>query len=577
MNSNDNNSNDQRIPSSDMENKPVTDIENKDPINNEKQEKSMTRPHEDVAAIKTSPNNDNVTDNSNLDENFKGEIPTKSLVKDDPTMSHTKTAVVELKPKNTDTLKIGVDYFSSKIQKPEDFAFPFISDATKAFKDKDEKKDQIFSVLIYPKKEQAKKALDLFNKESHSKALKATTAFAKETNSIENIDVLFSTAEDLSVLFEDGIIKIQPFTLAAFFDLDVAIESSFEDHTSFILEHLHRNCQKIIFSKSPNPVVTKYADDFLKCPKIANTKDKKIKLPTSIFDKIDQSLLLCLGPEKFKIILANIQSNPLQKALIYANTKIIVDWLDAKFKGNDIDSQKPSIDSSNIVKLKAESNDNKNNPCLFISTAESIKNFPKNYFTNVYAFDLPKKGEVYIELLNLIDTENKNESNNKFTSLVCDTYDHHYSEIKKYIGDKLPMPTHPSRDILEIKDKAHNLPYKELFPPMRDFRSRGDNRTSYGRPPSKDFSRGDTRQPRSRDAQQKTRSGGGYNRNYNKNTSRPDTRNNERPTTRVRGGSRGEYQRSRVKPRTYGSKATVPVPITKSTGLLSKIKKFFKG
>lgn len=356
-------------------------------------------------------------------------------------------------------LEDGFDLMVGGVKDPQNILYSFL--VTKL------KPSASSALLIYPNTAAARSALEAYN--VLGAELTGGVAASGDDASIAS-DIVFTTCSDVVSLFEEGKILLRSFAVIAFFDVDRIIRSSFEENVSFLLQRVHRECQKLLFSSKKDSAVESIAKEFLRLPS-SPQKASPAQPPadSTNIGKLDQLSFLCATPEKFKILLGLLRRQPLDSTLIFANTRLTATWLHSKLKGNDIDAINLADEAGGREDSLAKKSFSEAKVGVVVATDNLGSDLAKQKFSQIINFDLPKSGERYVERLSYLRAD-ADQSTPQVRSLVCEEFGSAFEVIRKFLGEQLPKPVWPESSMLDTVDKGKN-PFFELFQGQREVRS----------------------------------------------------------------------------------------------------------
>jgi ATP-dependent RNA helicase RhlB len=144
-----------------------------------------------------------------------------------------------------------------------------------------------------------------------------------------------------------------------------------------------------------------------------------------------------------------LAKEPWERVLIFANTKVTVEWLSAKLKGNGYPVKGLSGNLNQRQRLKIINHFKSGDLKILVATDVASRGLHVEEISHVINYDLPQDREDYIHR---IGRTARAGMSGKAISLACEEYVYSLEAIEEYIGEKIPV-VWPGEDWL-LPDKS---------------------------------------------------------------------------------------------------------------------------
>ncbi len=297
----------------------------------------------------------------------------------------------------------------------------------------------------------------------------------------QGVDVIVATPGRLKDYYQKKIFSTKDCCLFICDEADRMLDMGFIEDVEFFLSKLSPETQKLLFSATTNDKVKELAFEYLESPKYISANPEVITP-----ERIEQHAVIADSTQKLQVMLGLLRDHAPVCSVVFANTKIVAEWLHYKLTGNGIECdlitgdlpQKKRIDL--IGRIKA------GEVKALIATDVASRGLHISNITHVYNFDLPDEAANYVHRIGR--TARAGAFGSAY-SLVCEDYGHNLIDIEKYLGENVKIQTEWfPESYLQIEDKAGN-PYKD--PEFKGARMnekedrRGDRRNDKPRTPGR--------------------------------------------------------------------------------------------
>ncbi len=211
----------------------------------------------------------------------------------------------------------------------------------------------------------------------------------------QGIDILISTPGRLIDHMQSGNVKLDYCESFILDEADRMLDMGFIDEVKRVREALPDNHQTIMFSATMNDKVRKLSLELLRNPEYVEQKRD-----TVVADTITHKLMNVRRKNKMDLIISLLQSEPIEKALIFVRTKIGADKLSADLKDafEDTPMRIDAIhgDKKQRVREKILMNFRKGRTKLLVATDVAARGIDVNGISHVINYELPIEAENYV-------------------------------------------------------------------------------------------------------------------------------------------------------------------------------------
>lgn len=381
-----------------------------------------------------------------------------------------------------------------------------------------------------------------------------------------NVDLIVATPGRLKDYDSKGIADLSKCWIFVCDEVDRMFDMGFIEDVEHFLGKIPENCQKLFFSATTSEQVKELAFGYLDQPEYVTLVDEELTP-----DRIVQHAVICSAGDKLKVLLGLLREHKPVCSLIFANTKLVAEWLFYKLTRNGLEADiitgdLPQNKRTRLIK-KIKDGEIK----VLIATDVVSRGLHIAGVTHVYNFDIPEEAANYVHRIGR--TARAGASGSAY-SLICDDYGENFEQVRKLLGPNAPVATWFPDAYRDIVDEApdpfakENIVYDNERPEGRDYGRDGPRRgassgSSAGhgggrgagyasgrgpegedRPRSKDGRRPDGRPgfnkgPRPSDGDRGQQARGRNDRHGG------DRQNSDRQGNRGRGGDRYQQDRSR--------------------------------
>lgn len=251
-------------------------------------------------------------------------------------------------------------------------------------------------------------------------------------------------------------------------EADRMFDMGFIDDVEFFLDKIPEECQKLLFSATTNDNVKELAFEYLNKPAYISV-NPEVLTP----EKIEQHTVICDSSNKLRVMLGLLREHQPECAIVFANTKMVAEWLHFKLNGNGIEADLITGDLPQSKRIALIQRIKLGQVKALIATDVASRGLHISKVSHVYNFDVPEDPSNYVHRIGR--TARAGASGRSYT-LVCEDYGENMIAIEAMLGTELaPRAEWFNPEYLSIKDQTGN-PFAVGAPLHRNPRDRDDKR-----------------------------------------------------------------------------------------------------
>ncbi len=269
----------------------------------------------------------------------------------------------------------------------------------------------------------------------------------------DGIDVIVATPGRLKDYYQKKVLTLENCEQFVCDEADRMFDMGFIEDVEYFLDSLGENIQKLLFSATTNDQVKELAFEYLESPEYISVNPE-----TMTPENIEQYAIICESKNKLKVMLGLLRDHNPTCAIIFANTKMVAEWLHYKLTRNGIDADLITGDLPQRKRINLITRIKEGKIKALIATDVASRGLHISNLSHVYNFDLPDDPANYVHR---IGRTARAGAKGCSYSLVCEDYGQNLEPIKALLGDKLELKSewHDDR-YLSIVDQAGN-PFKD--------------------------------------------------------------------------------------------------------------------
>jgi ATP-dependent RNA helicase RhlB len=262
----------------------------------------------------------------------------------------------------------------------------------------------------------------------------------------EGVDIVIATPGRLIDYMKQKAFIPERIKILVVDEADRMFDMGFIRDLRYILRRLpsYDQRQSMLFSATLSSRVLELTYEYMNLPKEIYVTPDEITVET-----VEQSVFHVAKHEKLRLLLGVLAKEPWERVLIFANTKVTVEWLSAKLKGNGYPVKGLSGNLNQRQRLKIINHFKSGDLKILVATDVASRGLHVEEISHVINYDLPQDREDYIHR---IGRTARAGMSGKAISLACEEYVYSLEAIEEYIGEKIPV-VWPGEDWL-LPDKS---------------------------------------------------------------------------------------------------------------------------
>ncbi len=247
------------------------------------------------------------------------------------------------------------------------------------------------------------------------------------------VDIVICTPGRAIDYYKQKIFKTDNIRVVIIDEADRLLDLGFEKDMRYILRNLphYEKRQSMLFSATLSHRVLELTYEYMNLPEFISVTPEDLAV-----EGIDQVLYHVGKEEKLLLLLGLLKREDWGRMLIFVNTKIGVEWLAQKLKGNGWPAQGITGDIPQRKRFRLMDDFKDGKIKILVATDVASRGIHVDDITHVVNYDLPQDQENYIHRIGRTARAGKS---GRAISLACETYVHHLQAVEEYIDFKIPV------------------------------------------------------------------------------------------------------------------------------------------
>jgi ATP-dependent RNA helicase RhlB len=286
------------------------------------------------------------------------------------------------------------------------------------------------------------------------------------------VDIVICTPGRIIDYYKQGIFKTQGIKILVIDEADRLFDLGFTNDMRYLLRKLP------LFSATLSYRVMELTYEYMNLPEFISVTPQSITV-----EGIDQQLFHVGSDKKLPLLLGLLKREDWSRMLIFVNTKVGVDWLTRKLKGNGWPAEKITGDLPQRKRFRLMAQFKKGGIKILVATDVASRGIHVEDISHVINYDLPQDAENYVHRIGRTARAGKT---GKAVALACEDYVYHLEPLEEMLGYKIPV-VWPANDWY-VADKAKPIAAEHRSRLRKSGRRRSQGLTRKGtaaQPPSK--------------------------------------------------------------------------------------------
>ncbi len=250
---------------------------------------------------------------------------------------------------------------------------------------------------------------------------------------VSGVDIIICTPGRIIDYYKQGIFKTEGIKALVIDEADRLLDLGFAKDMRYLLRKLppYEKRQSMLFSATLSYRVMELTYEYMNLPEfIAVTPE------TVTVEGIEQELYHVGTDKKVSLLLGLLKREDWGRALIFVNTKVGVDRLTHRLKGNGWPAEGITGDLPQRKRFRLMEQFKKGQLKILVATDVASRGIHVEDISHVINYDLPQESENYIHRIGRTARAGKT---GRALSLACERYVFHLESIEEWLGNKIPV------------------------------------------------------------------------------------------------------------------------------------------
>ena len=246
-------------------------------------------------------------------------------------------------------------------------------------------------------------------------------------------DIIICTPGRIIDYYKQGIFKTEGIKALVIDEADRLLDLGFAKDMRYLLRKLppYEKRQSMLFSATLSYRVMELTYEYMNLPEfIAVTPE------TVTVEGIEQELYHVGSDQKVSLLLGLLKREDWSRALIFVNTKVGVERLTHRLKGNGWPAEGITGDLPQRKRFRLMEQFKKGELKILVATDVASRGIHVEDISHVINYDLPQDSENYIHRIGRTARAGKS---GRALSLACERYVFHLESLEEWLGYKIPV------------------------------------------------------------------------------------------------------------------------------------------
>ncbi|MGD2098680.1 MAG: DEAD/DEAH box helicase [Desulfobacterales bacterium] len=281
-------------------------------------------------------------------------------------------------------------------------------------------------------------------------------------------DIIICTPGRIIDYYKQGIFKAEAIKILVIDEADRLFDLGFTKDMRYLLRKLppYEKRQSMLFSATLSYRVMELTYEYMNLPEFISVTPHTITV-----DGIDQQLFHVGTEKKLELLLGLLKREDWNRMLIFVNTKVGVDWLTRKLKGNGWPAERITGDLPQRKRFRLMEQFKDGKIKILVATDVASRGIHVEDISHVINYDLPQDSENYVHRIGRTARAGKT---GKAFALACEDYVYHLEPLEEMLGYKIPV-VWPGNDWF-VADKSKPITPERRSRLRRSGRKRSEHR-----------------------------------------------------------------------------------------------------
>jgi ATP-dependent RNA helicase RhlB len=247
------------------------------------------------------------------------------------------------------------------------------------------------------------------------------------------VDIVVGTPGRVIDYIKQGIFKTNWIRIVVIDEADRLFDLGFTQDMRFILRKLpsYEKRQSMLFSATLSYRVLELTYEYMNLPEFISVTPQDVAV-----EGIAQELFHVGENQKLPLLLGLLQREEWERILIFVNTKVGVEWLTGKLKGNGLPAEMITGDLPQKKRFQLMDRYKSGKIKILVATDVASRGIHVEDISHVINYDLPQDAENYVHRIGRTARAGKQ---GKAISLACERYVLHLEPVETMLGYKIPV------------------------------------------------------------------------------------------------------------------------------------------
>jgi ATP-dependent RNA helicase RhlB len=249
----------------------------------------------------------------------------------------------------------------------------------------------------------------------------------------QGVDIIICTPGRIIDYYKQGVFKTEGIKALVIDEADRLLDLGFAKDMRYILRKLpnYEKRQSMLFSATLSYRVLELTYEFMNLPEFIDITPETVTV-----EGIEQSLYHVGSDKKVSLLLGLLKQEDWSRMLIFVNTKVGVEMLTHKLKGNGWPAEGITGDLPQRKRFRLMEQFKKGQIKILLATDVASRGIHVEDISHVVNYDLPQESENYIHRIGRTARAGKT---GRALSLACEHYVFHLEPLEKMLGYKIPV------------------------------------------------------------------------------------------------------------------------------------------
>jgi ATP-dependent RNA helicase RhlB len=249
----------------------------------------------------------------------------------------------------------------------------------------------------------------------------------------KGVDIVICTPGRIIDYMKQGIFKTGGVKIVVIDEADRLLDLGFEKDMRFLLRKMPKYDQRqsMLFSATLSHRVMELTYEYMNLPEFISVTPEEIAVKN-----IEQELFHVGKDEKLSLLLGLLKKEEWHRMLIFVNTKMGVEWLTQKLKGNGWPAEGITGDLPQKKRFRLMDQYKNGQLKILIATDVASRGIHVEDISHVINYDLPQDPENYVHRIGRTARAGKT---GRALSLACERYVFHLKPLEELLEYQIPI------------------------------------------------------------------------------------------------------------------------------------------